>query len=185
MTTALALFTISIQYVANCIHTGFSGQLRPLKTRKLEWFNFPQGAPDVWIIVYKWSCRCLSSRPIKRITRQRWNHMALLSAETWKYLDDIMLRNFRGATDSTALQQTKINDIYIAVWISRVVPLAGLIIAKRMSIHHAAKQFLKNEWCLISHRTVSTNPLQGWPIFIHRLPPLLHIYTLTATALMF
>lgn len=152
----------------------------------------PQGAPDVWIIVYKWSCRCLSSRPIKHIMRQHWNHMALLSTETWKYLDDIMHQNFRGATDSTALQQTKINDIYIAVWISRVVPLAGLIIAKRMSIHHAAKQFLKNEWCLISHRIVSTNPLQGWPIFIHlgvasitRLPPPLHIYALAATALMF
>lgn len=73
-----------------------------------------------------------------------------------------------------------------------MVPLAGLIIAKRMSIHHAAKQFLKNERRLISHRTVSMNPPQGWPIFIHlgvasitRLSPPLHIYTLTATALMF
>lgn len=64
--------------------------------------------------------------------------------------------------------------------------------AERRSIHHAAKQCVKNEWCLISHRTASTNPLQGWPMFIHlgvasitRLSPPLHIYTLTAAALMF
>lgn len=98
----------------------------------------------------------------------------------------------QGANDSTALQQTKINDIYIAVWISRVVPLARWIIAKRMSIHHAAKQFLKNEGCLISQPTVSMNPLQGWQIFIHlgvasiigsSVTPELCSCTLTAPAL--